>query len=106
MGEWVTSAWILCVYTQGAIVLSAIIINFVEESAIGGLWHRPDPSEIVGKVGDNQVFSRWEIGPVAVVAGIISCCGESDLGGECYAMCSRGFVRRPSSFRPMGRLWP
>ena len=59
-------------YTSGRIVLSAGFINFVEESAIGGLWHRPDPSEIVGKVGDNQVFSRWEIGPVAVVAGSIS----------------------------------
>ena len=61
---------------ERAIVLSAIFINFVEESTIGGLWHRPDPSEIVGKVGDNQVFSRWEIGLVAVVAGTISCCWE------------------------------
>ena len=65
----------LCIYSRG-IVLSAGFINFVEESAIGRLWHRPDPSEIVGKVGDNQVFSRWEIGPVAVVAGTISCCGK------------------------------
>ena len=31
---------------------------------------------IVGKVGDNQVFSRWEIGPVAGAAGSIGCCGE------------------------------
>ena len=58
------------------IVLSAGFLNFVEESAIGWLLHRPDPSEIVGKVGDNQVFSRWEIGPVAVVAGTISYCGS------------------------------
>ena len=65
----------LCIYSRG-IVLSAGFLNFVEESAIGWLLHRPDPSEIVGKVGDNQVLLRWEIGPVAVVAGTIRCCGS------------------------------
>ena len=61
---------------ERAIVLSAIFINFVEESTIGGLWHRPDPSEIVGKVWGNQALLRCGVGPVMVVAGTISCCGE------------------------------
>lgn len=90
---------------ERGIVLSAGFTNFVEESAIGWLLHRPDPSEIVGKVGDNQVFSRWEIGPVAVVAGTINYCWWSDLGGECYAMSWSGFARRQSYLGPMGRMW-
>lgn len=78
---------------ERAIVLSAIFINFVEESTIGGLWHRPDPTEIVGKVWSNQALFRCGEGPVTGVTGTISCCGWSDLGGKCYAMSWSGFAR-------------
>ena len=55
---------------ERAIVLSAGIINFVKESAMGGLWHRPDPSEIVGKVWGDQALLRCGVGPVTGGQGV------------------------------------
>ena len=65
IGERAKSVWILTVYDKGAIDLLAGIVNFVVRSVFDRLFYRPDPNEIVGKVGDNQVFVRWRKGPAS-----------------------------------------
>ncbi len=63
-----TSAKIISLLAQRAIVLSAIIVIFVVKSVFGWLLHLPEPTEIVGEVwGGLGPFAMWRKGPVGGV---------------------------------------